>query len=176
MMLESFITNIIIILNLTLIGGILPLIERKYLSLTQRRVGPNFTGYKGRFQFAADAIKIFLKQCALPTKANPLLFFFTSATILFLCFVLYFNIFWSTNLTYQDLEFNSLFLIMVSYLFNFYILVTALSTSNKYAVLSALRTVILMFGLELLIGILYLNMYTHLKSFNFSLALTFQSE
>ena len=52
--------HIIILINVTLIGGILPLIERKYLSLIQRRVGPKFVGYKGRLQFIADALKMFL--------------------------------------------------------------------------------------------------------------------
>ena len=60
------IIQIIIFINITLIGGILPLIERKYLSLIQRRVGPKFLGYKGRLQFIADALKMFLKGAFLP--------------------------------------------------------------------------------------------------------------
>lgn len=59
MMTENFIINLIILINLTLIVGVLPLIERKYLSLVQRRVGPKFVGYKGRLQFIADALKMF---------------------------------------------------------------------------------------------------------------------
>ena len=72
----NIIINIIILINLTLIAGILPLIERKYLSLIQRRVGPTFVGYKGRLQFIADALKMFLKGCIVPNKVNHLYFFF----------------------------------------------------------------------------------------------------
>jgi NADH:ubiquinone oxidoreductase subunit H len=54
----SFILNTVIVLFIVLIGGILPLFERKFLSLTQRRVGPKFVGYKGRLQFLADALKV----------------------------------------------------------------------------------------------------------------------
>ena len=63
------------ILDFILIGGILPLIERKFLSLIQRRVGPNYIGYKGRLQFLADAIKVFLKDFVYSSKINNYFFF-----------------------------------------------------------------------------------------------------
>lgn len=72
----QIIIHVIILINITLIGGILPLIERKYLSLIQRRVGPKFVGYKGRLQFIADALKMFLKGCVVPNSANSFFFFF----------------------------------------------------------------------------------------------------
>ena len=49
-------------LILTIIIACLTLIERKFLALVQRRVGPNFVGYKGRLQYIADALKLFLKK------------------------------------------------------------------------------------------------------------------
>jgi NADH-quinone oxidoreductase subunit H len=48
----------------------LTLIERKVLSLIQRRVGPNFVGYRGRLQYIADALKLFLKGALIPDEAN----------------------------------------------------------------------------------------------------------
>jgi NADH:ubiquinone oxidoreductase subunit H len=39
-------------LLITLVIASLTLTERKILSLIQRRVGPNYIGYKGRFQFS----------------------------------------------------------------------------------------------------------------------------
>lgn len=86
MMLENLITNVITLINLTLIVGILPLIERKYLSLIQRRVGPKFVGYKGRLQFIADALKMFLKQCIRPNRANPVLFYGAPMSVLCMCY------------------------------------------------------------------------------------------
>lgn len=64
----------------------------------------------------------------------------------------------------------------MAYLFNFYFLVAGLCCNSKYASIASLRTVILMFCLELIIGVLYLNMYIYLKNFNFSLMLTLQEE
>ena len=40
--------NILTVVVFVLIGGLLPLFERKYLSLIQRRVGPKFVGFNGR--------------------------------------------------------------------------------------------------------------------------------
>lgn len=46
--LQIFLTNIVIFLLLTLIIATITLMERKILSLVQRRVGPNYIGYRGR--------------------------------------------------------------------------------------------------------------------------------
>jgi len=175
-MVESFIINFVTIINLTLIAGILPLIERKYLSLTQRRVGPDFTGYKGRFQFAVDALKVFTKQCALPLKNNPHLLFIGPAMVISAGYMTYITVFWSTNHTFFDIEYNLLYITLLSYIFNFYIILTGLSVNNKYATIASLRTIIILFSLELLLGLLYLNFYLFWKSFNFSIILTFQQE
>jgi len=62
--------NIILMLSVTLIIASLTLIERKFLSLLQRRVGPNYVGYKGRLQYIADAIKLFIKGVLIPYESN----------------------------------------------------------------------------------------------------------
>ena len=113
----NIIINIIILINLTLIAGILPLIERKYLSLIQRRVGPTFVGYKGRLQFIADALKNVLKGCIVPNKVNHLYFFFP-ACVLSICYLFWLNNFWGLNIIYIELEYN-----LVFYLFYHYLLI-----------------------------------------------------
>lgn len=87
MLIINIILNIVILINLTLIAGILPLIERKYLSLIQRRVGPTFTGYKGRLQFIADALKMFLKGCIIPNRINNFYYLLYPALVLSLCYL-----------------------------------------------------------------------------------------
>jgi NADH-quinone oxidoreductase subunit H len=62
--------NIICILFVTLIIAALTLMERKVLSLVQRRVGPFFVGYRGRLQYIADALKLFIKGIVVPHESN----------------------------------------------------------------------------------------------------------
>jgi NADH:ubiquinone oxidoreductase subunit H len=54
----------------TLLIASITLFERKLLALLQRRVGPNFVGYKGRLQYLADAIKLLVKNVIIPSESN----------------------------------------------------------------------------------------------------------
>ena len=74
-------TYIIYILNLFLIIFLFFLqivffttCERKILALSQRRVGPNIVGDRGRLQYIADAVKLVLKLYFSPKKVNNLFF------------------------------------------------------------------------------------------------------
>jgi len=62
--------NIIAMLLVTLIIASITLLERKILSLVQRRVGPYFVGYRGRLQYIADALKLFIKGIVVPNQTN----------------------------------------------------------------------------------------------------------
>jgi len=62
--------NIVCMLLVTMIIASLTLIERKVLSLVQRRVGPFFVGYRGRLQYIADALKLFIKGIVVPDESN----------------------------------------------------------------------------------------------------------
>jgi len=54
----------------TLLIASITLFERKLLALLQRRVGPNFVGYKGRLQYLADALKLLTKSTVAPSESN----------------------------------------------------------------------------------------------------------
>jgi len=80
--------SIVLMLIVTLIIASLTLLERKLLSLVQRRVGPNFVGYKGRLQYLADALKLFLKGIVVPSNSSA--FFFCCYAFSCGCNLLYF--------------------------------------------------------------------------------------
>lgn len=157
---------LIILINLTLIAGILPLIERKVLSLMQRRVGPHFLGYRGRLQFIADAVKILVKDFFIPYKVNKQLFVFSPAAMLTLCYFFWLNIFWGKNLFFYDIEYNILLLLFLGLFSNVFILLTGYYSNNKYAFLGSLRTGIVFFILELLMSVFLLNCFLINNSFS----------
>lgn len=85
--LVALLKTIIIVLIFIVIIATVTLIERKVLSLTQRRVGPNYVGYKGRLQFIADAVKLLVKHITVLPLANRLLFLMIPAFILIISFM-----------------------------------------------------------------------------------------
>ena len=89
---QILLTNIVIFLLLTLIIATITLMERKILSLVQRRVGPNYMGYKGRLQFIADALKLLVKHIVIINKVNKFLFLILPATILIICYLFWVNL------------------------------------------------------------------------------------
>lgn len=78
--------NIVLMLLVTLIIASLTLIERKFLSLLQRRVGPNYVGYKGRLQYIADALKLFVKGVLIPYESNKFWFVLIPSSALAICY------------------------------------------------------------------------------------------
>jgi len=85
-LLVVLVLNIVLMLLLTLIIASLTLIERKFLSLLQRRVGPNYVGYKGRLQYIADALKLFVKGVLIPYESNKFWFVLIPSTALSICY------------------------------------------------------------------------------------------
>jgi len=58
--------------------------ERKILALSQRRIGPNIVGDRGRLQYIADAVKLVLKLYFSPKKINNLFFQGSSVFIFYI--------------------------------------------------------------------------------------------
>ena len=84
---QVLLSNVIIFLMLTLIIATITLMERKILSLVQRRVGPNYIGYKGRLQFIADALKLLVKHIVIINKVNKFIFLLLPCSILIVCYL-----------------------------------------------------------------------------------------
>jgi len=78
--------NIICMLLVTLIIATITLAERKALSLIQRRVGPNFVGYRGRLQYLADALKLFVKGIIVPYEANKFWYVCVPSIVAAVCY------------------------------------------------------------------------------------------
>ena len=87
-----FLANLLFFLLLTLIIATITLMERKLLALVQRRVGPNYIGYRGRFQFIADAVKLLVKHIVILQGGNRILFLLTPPVLLILCYLFWVNL------------------------------------------------------------------------------------
>ncbi len=168
------ITNIVLMLVLTIIIAALTLIERKFLALVQRRVGPQFVGYKGRLQYIADALKLFIKGALVPDEANKFWFITIPSVVAAICYSFWMNAVWGPSISLFEIEYNMVYASLFSVLFGICVLLTGYFSKNKYAVLAAVRTGIGMLNLEIFLGLLILNVVFVNESFSFLPIVIFQ--
>lgn len=173
-LLTMFFYNIIFMLIATLIIASITLLERKLLALVQRRVGPNFVGYKGRLQYLADALKLLLKNTIIPSESNKFWFVFCPALAGATCYSFWINSVWGPSLSIFDIEYNIVYASLLSVLFGLCLIATGYFSKNKYAVLAAIRCGILMLNLEIFLGLVFLNIIVFGESFSFSSFVTYQ--
>lgn len=159
--------NIILMLVLTIIIASLTLIERKVLALVQRRVGPNFVGYKGRLQYIADALKLFIKGIIIPEESNKFLFVTIPSLAVSVCYSFWINSVWGPSLSLFDIEYNLIYASLFSIFFGVCVILTGYFSKNKYAVLASVRTCIGMLNLEIFLGLMFLNIILLNESFSF---------
>lgn len=146
---NAFFINSIILILFILIGGILPLYERKILSLMQRRVGPRYVGYKGRLQFLADAVKVLIKESIYLFGVNKIFFFLLPISFLNLNCLLVLNIIWANNTSYYSIEYNILFFIIIEIMSHIIIMITGIILKNKYTLIASSRSLNITFIAEL---------------------------
>ena len=160
--------NIIIILVFILIGGLLPLLERKYLSLIQRRVGPKFVGFNGRLQFLADALKVLWKEFI--SLKNTKQVYFVLLPILFLVINLSLvSLFFIPNGYYfLEMEFGILYLIFIELINIILILFIGVSTKNKYAKIASSRSINLYIIADIINLAFFSIIYLQTNSFSFT--------
>ena len=154
-------------LVLTIIIASLTLIERKFLALVQRRVGPNFVGYKGRLQYIADALKLFVKGALIPDESNRFLFVTIPSIAVAICYSFWMNGVWGPSVSLFEIEYNLIYVSLFSVLFGMCVILTGYFSKNKYAMLASVRTGIGMLNLELFLGLMILNIILLSESFSF---------
>lgn len=159
---------ILLLIDFILLGGILPLLERKFLSLVQRRVGPNYMGYKGRLQFIADALKVFFKEYFYLSKINSIKYlsmpFCYFSVTLFFIFIFFFD----SNLVLYDNNYSIIFFYIILIYTNLILFFSGVYTKNKYATLSSNRVAIFIFTLDIVFScfLLLLILFCHSFSLN----------
>jgi len=166
--------NIVLMLIVTLIIATMTLIERKILSLMQRRVGPQFVGYRGRLQYIADALKLFIKGALIPEESNKFWFVTIPAVVAAICYSFWLNAVWGPSISIFELEYNIVFVSLFSALFTLCIILTGYFSKNKYAMLAAIRAGLGMLNLELFLGLMFLNITLFAESFSFMNIVVYQ--
>lgn len=152
------------------------LVERKSMAAIQRRIGPNVVGFWGVLQPFADGLKLIIKEIIIPTKANNFLFIFSPLLTLFLSFVGWITISFDLYTKFFDLNNNLLFLLVISSLSVYGILLAGWSSNSKYALMGSLRSVAQMISYEVSISLIILPIILLSNSLNFNQIIYMQNE
>lgn len=154
--------GLLIAIPVLLIVAFITLAERKSMASMQRRIGPNSTGYLGLLQAFADALKLLLKEYVGPAQANPILFFMGPIITLNFSLLGYAVIPYGPSLTIGDVELGVLYVLAVSSLSTYGILLAGWSANSKYAFLGSLRSTAQLISYELILSsvILLVIMFT----------------
>ena len=126
--------------------------ERKTMASMQRRLGPNIVGYYGLLQAFADALKLLIKEYISPTQANLMLFFLGPIITLIFSLLGYAVIPYGPGLAIWDFNLGIIYMLAVSSLATYGILLAGWSANSKYAFLGSLRSTAQLISYELILS------------------------
>jgi NADH-quinone oxidoreductase subunit H len=143
------------------------LLERKVIAAIQRRKGPNIVGVWGLLQPVSDGLKLLTQEQFFPKNSKK--FFFLVAP----CLVFFFSLsYWAVIPTSRGSlvcpEFGILAVHTISSLSVYGVFLAGISSSSKYAIIGALRTVAQFVSYELCSGICILFVVLLGQSLSFS--------
>ena len=148
----SIIEVLLVIVPALLSVAYVTVAERKTMASMQRRLGPNAVGYYGLLQAFADALKLLLKEYVAPTQANIVLFFLGPVITLIFALLGYGVIPYGPGLAISDFNLGILYMLAVSSLATYGILLAGWSANSKYAFLGSLRSTAQLISYELILS------------------------
>jgi len=150
---RSTVWTLVITVVLILSVAFLTLIERKVIGWMQLRRGPNRVAFFGLFpglaQPFADVFKLLLKEVIIPAKANKFLFHLAPMITLIPAFAAWAVIPLSPEVVVSKANAGMLYLLSLSSMGVYGVIIAGWATNSKYAFLGAMRSAAQMVAYEI---------------------------
>jgi NADH-quinone oxidoreductase subunit H len=156
---ETLLTVIIILLKiiallapLLLAVAYLTYAERKIIGYMQIRLGPNRVGPKGWLQPIADAMKLMFKEIIIPTKADRFLFLLAPVLSFGPAIAAWAVVPFGDGMMISNLDAGLLYLLALTSLGVYGVIVAGWASNSKYAFLGAMRSAAQIVAYEIAMG------------------------
>ena len=131
---------IVLIIPLMLSVAYLTLAERKVIGYMQIRIGPNRVGPRGFLQPIADTVKLMFKEIIFPTSANKILFILGPILTIGPSLAAWSVIPFTKDLVIADLNAGVLYVLAMTSMGVYGVIIAGWASNSKYAFLGALRS------------------------------------
>jgi NADH-quinone oxidoreductase subunit H len=155
----------ILVAALTIASGLIWL-ERRLLALWQDRYGPNRVGPFGLLQVLADMIKIFFKEDWTPPFADKAVFILAPAVIVVTVLMSFAVLPIAPGIIVADLNIGLLFILAMSSLGVYSVVLAGWSSDNKYSLIGAFRAAAQMLSYEVFMGLSLMGVVVLAGSFD----------
>ena len=141
-----------IVVPLMLCVAYLTLWERKLIGWIQVRLGPNRVGPMGLLQPIADGLKLLVKEIIVPTGANKFLFVLAPVMAIMPAMGAWAVVPFSPEMVLADIDAGLLYLMAITSMGVYGIIIAGWASNSKYAFLGSLRATAQMVSYELAMG------------------------
>jgi NADH-quinone oxidoreductase subunit H len=160
----AFIKSLIVCIALATGFAYMTLLERKFIARLQVRYGPNRVGPLGLLQPLADGVKLIFKEDIIPAGADKVVFTLAPMLSVIAALISYAvipigpdftipGLNYTVQLHIADLDIGLLYLLAVSSLGVYGIVLAGWASNSKYAMLGGLRSAAQMISYELGLGL-----------------------
>jgi NADH-quinone oxidoreductase subunit H len=157
---------LLIALPLMLAVAMIIYVDRKIWAAMALRRGPNVVGPFGLLQSFADGLKVFLQETIIPSAANKGLFLIAPIVTFTVALMAWAVIPFNSGAVLADLNVGLLYILAISSLGVYGVVVSGWASNSKYPFFSAMRAAAQMISYEVAIGFILICVVLWADSFN----------